>query len=1200
MRSSNKYQIALILLLVVSTLLFGVFWFRELFPEYKVYQEAFQKIELFRSSFTGQPPAPFSPGVKQILMMEGKGPEKVDRCVSCHVALEVEDYSPTRIAKDINGEILRDSHGVPIKERNPTYVFYLLRETIDQLRDPDTIASLEKSGDQSAIDERINRAKQLEAISTPKIEGALQMHPLMGKEVRPLEYHPMNEFGCTSCHSGNGRALTLDRAHGPIFDGTYDSEFEGPKPQFLERDPIHDPKFASIFNDKPGDKLLFQTTPMLIGPLMEAKCVQCHKVGGEQFEEAKGKITRLLQQKDKELDLQKKGVQQGIDAFMTLYGLQEIVQKNGIEKAKQIILKRTQDDTLPLPNIKAAKGQLKLLNETANQAALLDQVDREMETALGTPALTESILKGLGQRLPLIDLLQANKGSPEATGTLFKLVLNVDLTQSILDHVSTTEEGVRKAVNDAADLDQMQNEVDQLTTHFKRGRSLYISQGCYACHKIAGVARGGVGPELTNEGNSYPWFVKESIVWPQADLKTSTMPNMVLDHEELQDLMTYLLAQKGKKASESDVGRKTLLKAWDSGERTAIEKPIPAEDIYNLNAGMKTFALQGCASCHRLEGYTSEVGFKSNGQKEMYEQEHWFRDTIPEDVGSREFVNILKEKGEEIDERLVHGVRPFSILEEIEAEDPQLLPGFFAPFRFALRQDSDPQWQDRVHRVMKGYYQVYGLGRLIGPRPNWSGVYHSDEWLMEHFWNPASHVPRSIMPVFPFDDSKFQQLTYMLNQLGKKNRDHLRGEWELFGFDPRMAYQRTCAQCHGDQLKGNGPVSVWIYPIPKNLRNGNFLSGLGRERMKGSIIHGVKGTPMAPWGESHPQKGDGFATPVYTEGEVNLMVQWIFNQLPGGTGTQPDKWRYGPEEFIHELNSQPSTQPLKGGFLLQIQTKWTEEKLFDKELGDPYGISSDRYYIRKEYYTPENIAAGQQLFLLQCAMCHGSDADGSSNRAEVMQDAKPRMLTNLDWIDSHDDMRLLQSITFGVPGTAMTSFADITTPWQRVQLVIYIRNLSSKTLAYKKIKQELYSSTIASDNAITSPTIRKLFDDQRKGVETLGVTISSKDGAELLAPLYAQWSAGALPVYSKDGVKPPENNEALELEMEQFVQSRIDQLTKEDERKKDLFSSNTVEMGKDLKEWKSLLRSMRETFAENRKVWKDQQEEIMHNKPQSH
>ena len=44
----NKYQIALILLLVVTTILFGIFWFRELFPEYKIYQEAFQKIEVFR------------------------------------------------------------------------------------------------------------------------------------------------------------------------------------------------------------------------------------------------------------------------------------------------------------------------------------------------------------------------------------------------------------------------------------------------------------------------------------------------------------------------------------------------------------------------------------------------------------------------------------------------------------------------------------------------------------------------------------------------------------------------------------------------------------------------------------------------------------------------------------------------------------------------------------------------------------------------------------------------------------------------------------------------------------------------------------------------------------------------------------------------------------------------------------------------
>jgi len=1163
MGSGNKYQIALILLLISTTALFGVFWWRELFPEYKIYQEAFVNIEQFRSSLTGEPPAPFSFGVKQILMKEGKGPEKVDRCISCHVALEVEDFSPTRVAKDINGEILRDAHGFPIKEKNPHYIFDFLREKI---------ADLKRGGN-------LEEANRLEALTTSNIEGALQMHPLMGKELRPLQYHPMNDFGCTNCHSGNGRALTMDRAHGPVFDGTYDIEFEGPKPQFLEKDPHHDPKFASIFNDKPGGKLLFQTTPILIGPLMESRCVQCHNVGGEQFEETKGKITRLLQQKETQLDLQKQSFEQAQNAFMTYYQLYEAVKAKGIDAVQKNLEEQVGDDTLPLYSVKRAKGQLSLVQSLPSQDQLLDFLEKALETGLGTPAFTESLLKQLQQGQDLVDLLDKNKQNPEAIGTLFKLMLNIDLTRSILQHVTDTEAGITKAVNDAANLDQMEGEVDQLTSHFKRGRSLYFSQACYACHKIAGVARGGVGPELTQEGNSYPWFIKESIVWPQADLKASTMPNMVLDHEELQDLMTYLLAQKGKRPADSESGRITRLKAWDAGERTEIEQALPAEKIYDLQAGMMTFALDGCASCHRLEGYTSEVGFKTENVKELYMEEQWFRDLIPEDVGSRELVGILKAKREEIDQHILPHVRPPSILEAIEAEDQELLPAFFAPFRFALRENRDEKWQELVKRVMKTYYQVYGLGRLIGPRPNWSGIYRSDEWLMEHFWSPSSHVPRSIMPVFPFDDSKFQQLTYMLGQLGKKNRDHLRGEWELFGFDPNQAYQRTCAQCHGDQMKGNGPVATWIYPIPKNLRSATFLSGLGKEQAIGSILHGVKGTPMPPWGETWPNKGEGFSTPLFTQQEVERIVYWMFDQLPSGAVDQPPpKWEYTPEEVIRELNKEGVRQ-LRSGFLPSLENQWTEEKLFNVLPGDPYGVNQDRYYIKKEYYTLENIEAGKKLFLLQCAMCHGSDADGSSNRAEVMQEAKPRMLTNLDWIDSRDDLRLLQSITYGVPGTAMTSFADITTIWQRIQLVIYIRSLSEKNLSFKKVREQLYTSTIASDNAITSPTLRKLFDTQRKGVEVLGIAITSLDGAEKLVSLYTEWSSHALPIYSKENIEPPKDQKVLESEMEQLVLFNINRLEKDG-----------VKNEKTLKEWKNVLRNMRETFAENRQLWKDQLE----------
>ncbi len=79
-----------------------------------------------------------------------------------------------------------------------------------------------------------------------------------------------------------------------------------------------------------------------------------------------------------------------------------------------------------------------------------------------------------------------------------------------------------------------------------QGEQLYISQACYACHRNAGFARGGIGPELTTEAFKYPWFIKQSIVWPQADLPSSTMPNYRLDHQELEALTCYMLGQKGR------------------------------------------------------------------------------------------------------------------------------------------------------------------------------------------------------------------------------------------------------------------------------------------------------------------------------------------------------------------------------------------------------------------------------------------------------------------------------------------------------------------------------------------------------------------------------------------------------------------------------------------------------------------------------
>ena len=178
-------------------------------------------------------------------------------------------------------------------------------------------------------------------------------------------------------------------------------------------------------------------------------------------------------------------------------------------------------------------------------------------------------------------------------------------------------------------------------------------------------------------------------------------------------------------------------------------------------------------------------------------------------------------------------MRSGSILDEIDQKYPGIIEGLYTNFKFAGRSPVEA-WKKLIKRVLMIYIQEYGLGRLICPRPNWSGVYRSDQWLMEHFRNPSSHVPHSIMPVFPFDDTKFYALTYMLGMLGEKNVLADRAVIEHYGFDPSDAFQKHCAQCHGEYRLGNGPVSEWIYPIPKNLRRADFLRNLTKR-----ICHAV-------------------------------------------------------------------------------------------------------------------------------------------------------------------------------------------------------------------------------------------------------------------------------------------------------------------------------------------------------------------------
>lgn len=1058
MRSETWYQLILIGLGVIGLVFFGVFLYREIFPEYRIYQNRYIRLEEIRSKLTGKAVPPFQDGVKQIVIpASNHGPETIDRCISCHVALNLDHFSPKKIAKDIRGNVIYDTEGKPVLEKNENYIWDLLPPEDDDLK---TVRVGEYTYDVTKV---------------------LQMHPLIGKEIRPFEYHPVEEYGCTSCHSGNGRGLATDRAHGPIFDGQYEIEPLAKKPSFLEKDSLHDPKFSKVFNDKPGPRLLFQTTPLLVGNLIQAKCILCHQPSKAELHTVVEDLDRMSKDKESEIKILQNSLlneEATVIAWMKFKG--EIEKKGAVAVYKDL-KNKSESNPYPQELVNQIAAEMKFLNQNQKEdKKILQSIENELLKILGSKEavtdLQNRMEKNKNPKKIISEFIEEYQKKGYNLGTLFAKANGILHQSQAVLFLKSANSPLREPAVQKQLIKELSSDINRLTLSYQKGQELYISQSCYACHKIEGFSRGGIGPELTEEGRSYPWFIKESIVWPQADLPTSVMPNMHLDHEEIEDLMTFLLAQRTDTKNKSSFERQVENREWEGGKKVFFEEALPPSKIRDIKASMKIFALEGCAACHRLKGFESNVGYQIEKEgadfEKMYEESQWFQKLFPESVLGSQIVKVLDAHQEEIDQRIKDGIRKGSILEEIEMENPGTLESFYSNFKFASRAKDNPKWKELVWQVMMMYIQEYGLGRQIGPKLNWSGVYRSDQWLMEHFWNPQGHSARSIMPVFPFDNTKFLALIHLLDTFGVKNRDEIHKVWKKRGFNPDKTYQLLCSQCHGEYRQGNGPVSEWIYPIPKNLNNSVYLRNLTKENARNSILHGVKGGPMPPWGEIGEGKQREGSTPVLSEEEIDQLVDWIFT-LPAEYIEEQKviKWEYEPKDVIKELNQEKELKrsPDQALQKLQVPLKQYQAALHPQpnltqelEVDDvfeciPEGIHKG-CYIKKKWYTEKNIKEGEDLFLLNCSICHGREGDGSGLRAGTMTESKPRMLTNLDWLGTRDDLRLLRSIKYGVPGTAMQAWGDVTSAWQRLQLVVFIRSLTEKQVMAERLSDAIYKT----------------------------------------------------------------------------------------------------------------------------------------------
>ena len=208
----------------------------------------------------------------------------------------------------------------------------------------------------------------------------------------------------------------------------------------------------------------------------------------------------------------------------------------------------------------------------------------------------------------------------------------------------------------------------------------------------------------------------------------------------------------------------------------------------------------------------------------------------------------------------------------------------------------------------------------------------------------------------------------------------------------REVYARRCVGCHGEQGDGNGPAATFLDPRPRNFTLGTFK---------------FRSTPSG----SLPTDGDLYRT--LTRG-VRFTAMPTWHELP-------EKDRVAVIAFIKTFSP-----------------RWKEET------PEPPIVIAE-----PPRATAELLARGKQLYAqAKCAQCHGESGRGDGPSADELQDdlkfpIRPADFTKGQFKGGGDVRDIYRTMTTGLDGTPMPSFADAMTDEERWAISYYVLSFSA-------------------------------------------------------------------------------------------------------------------------------------------------------------
>jgi cytochrome c oxidase cbb3-type subunit I/II len=212
----------------------------------------------------------------------------------------------------------------------------------------------------------------------------------------------------------------------------------------------------------------------------------------------------------------------------------------------------------------------------------------------------------------------------------------------------------------------------------------------------------------------------------------------------------------------------------------------------------------------------------------------------------------------------------------------------------------------------------------------------------------------------------------------------------------RYLFERNCAVCHGRWGDGRGEMAEGMRPKPRNLASGIFK---------------FRSTP----GGFLPTDGDL---------ERTLRRGIANSSMP---------------TFAHLQTRE--VQSLVA-YLKTLSPRWQQRENY----GKPIEPLPEPDWLSRDAESKPHRAAGEQLFIANCAPCHGLRADGKSDLAATLEDRWGELCppSNLrtDALKCGPELAdLFRILATGLDGTPMPSFREGLSDAERWDLVAYLGSL---------------------------------------------------------------------------------------------------------------------------------------------------------------